>query len=488
VQCSTRVVGEDAPLHFHGAVATRVMFVARREAAHELFAHNLAHFSLQVFLRTRVAPEGGVVVAVDVVDLDSVAAAESIQLAYALGGIGFAVHETHPVEFGVKIVSTKEVLLSTVHVRDAELVDVDREVPRRLRLRDVPSLRTDREAHPPSASNLPELQLAIRGALIEAYESIHAQIGTYAPNATVSALPVKEDIIILVLSRQLEDDFRWAFNYALERPYYELPVANIFLTAQGVCALTLALIMIICLALAVGGSAAPMALAMAMASGSSSMDGIRGGAIGPYQLARVAASSVPTLCLIACLMFTLFIAMYAVFPRLRRQWRRLRDLDVQRLVAAAIAMTVVYYACYASSSLGADALVLKPAAAIQGLQNARSWNYLPTSRMRATYDAEVQHGFRTRCNVVSLCNHDRLDHDALIGLAMVCPELPVDFNLALRLGDTGAFCHAVPDLKFAVPGSVRANTLAPAAWANEPCLRPPSTQARGEKGRIRNPL
>jgi hypothetical protein len=78
---------------------------------------------------------------VDVVDLDSVAAAESIQLAYALGGIGFAVHETHPVEFGVKIVSTKEVLLSTVHVRDAELVDVDREVPRRLRLRDVPSLR-----------------------------------------------------------------------------------------------------------------------------------------------------------------------------------------------------------------------------------------------------------------------------------------------------------------------------------------------------------
>jgi hypothetical protein len=67
-------------------------------------------------------------------------------------------------------------------------------------------------------------------------------------------------------------------------------------------------------------------------------------------------------------LFTLFIAMYTVFPRLRRQWRRLRDLDVQRLVAAAIAMTVVYYACYASSSLGADALVLKPAAAIQGLQ------------------------------------------------------------------------------------------------------------------------
>ena len=123
-------------------------------------------------------------------------------------------------------------------------------------------------------------------------------------------------------------------------------------------------------------------------------------------------------------------------------------------------MTVVYYACYASSSLGADALVLKPAAAIQGLQNARSWNYLPTSRMRATYDAEVQHGFRARCNVVSLCNHDRLDHDVLIGLAMVCPELPVDFNLALCLGDTGAFCHAVPDLKFAVPGSVCANTLA----------------------------
>jgi uncharacterized membrane protein YhaH (DUF805 family) len=98
-----------------------------------------------------------------------------------------------------------------------------------------------------------------------------------------------------------------------------------------------------------------MALAMAMASGSSSMDGIRGGAIDP-QLA------------LACLLFTLFIAMYTVFPRLRRQWRRLRDLDVQRLVAAAIAMTVVYYACYASSSLGADALVLKPAAAIQGLQ------------------------------------------------------------------------------------------------------------------------
>ena len=72
-----------------------------------------------------------------------------------------------------------------------------------------------------------------------------------------------------------------------------VPVAHIFLTAQGVCALTLALVMIICLALAVGGSAAPMAFAMAMASGSSSMDGIRGGAICPYQLARVAAPCLP---------------------------------------------------------------------------------------------------------------------------------------------------------------------------------------------------
>ena len=107
MQCSTRVVGEYAPLHFHGAIATRVMFVARREAAHELFAYNLAHFSLQVFLRTRVAPKSGVVVAVDVLNLDSVAAAESIQLANALGGVGLAVHETHPVEFGVKIVGTE---------------------------------------------------------------------------------------------------------------------------------------------------------------------------------------------------------------------------------------------------------------------------------------------------------------------------------------------------------------------------------------------
>ena len=333
---------------------------------------------------------------------------------------------------------------------------------------------SDREMHPPKAGE--ELQLAIRGSLIEAYESISAQIGMYAPNETVSESPVKEEIIILVLARQLEDDFRWAFNYALEHPYYKLPVVNVSLTARGVCALSLALFAMFCLALAVGGSAAPMAFAMATASGSSSMQGIRGGAIGPYQLARiaaVAASSMPTLCLILCLLMTVWFATNPVVPRLRRLWRRLCDLDGQRLIAAAFAMMAVYFACYASTSLGADALGLRPAAAIQGLQSARAWNYLPTSRMRATYDAEVQHGFRTRCNVVSLCNHDRLDHATLSGLAMVCPELPVNFNLALRLGDTGAFCHAVPDLKFAIPGTVRPNTLA-VDTANGPSV--PKTQ------------
>ena len=77
----------------------------------------------------------------DVLNLDSVAAAESVQLTYTLGGVGLAVHKTHPVEFGVKIVGTKEVLLTTVHVRHAELVDVNREVTWRLRLGYVPLLR-----------------------------------------------------------------------------------------------------------------------------------------------------------------------------------------------------------------------------------------------------------------------------------------------------------------------------------------------------------
>ena len=125
MQCCTRVIGEDAPLYLHGAVAARVVLVARREAAQEFFAHNLAHFALKVLLRARIASKGGVIIAVDMVNFDTVAAAESIEFAHALGRVGFAVHETHPVELGVEVVGAKEIFLTAVHVRDAKLVDVD---------------------------------------------------------------------------------------------------------------------------------------------------------------------------------------------------------------------------------------------------------------------------------------------------------------------------------------------------------------------------
>jgi ubiquitin len=109
----------------------------------------------------------------------------------------------------------------------------------RIQISQIEPYLTNRQKHPPSTHNLPNLQLAIRGTLTEAYGSICEGISAYGPHATT--IPVKEEVIVLVLARQLEDDFRWAFNYALERPYYNLPVANVRLTARGLCATSFAL-------------------------------------------------------------------------------------------------------------------------------------------------------------------------------------------------------------------------------------------------------
>jgi len=109
----------------------------------------------------------------------------------------------------------------------------------RIQISQIEPYLTNRQKHPPSTHNLPNLQLAIRGTLTEAYGSICEGISAYGPHATT--IPVEEEVIVLVLARQLEDDFRWAFNYALERPYYNLPVANVRLTARGLCATSFAL-------------------------------------------------------------------------------------------------------------------------------------------------------------------------------------------------------------------------------------------------------